>query len=143
MARQAASMAFDRDLWIDTFHDVDNFAKEGLPLQTCWGVNSMSCNVQGDWLLDPRNKIKGREMGENAKYFDHNIAEAKKLMAAAGFANGVKTEYHGVTTADYGAQFPRMNEVLVLACPHCHGMNRPSATGASRRRWLRARRSAA
>jgi ABC-type transport system substrate-binding protein len=111
--RQATSMSFDRDLWIDTFHDVSNFAKEGLPLNTCWGVNSMSCNVQGDWLLDPRNQIKGREMGENAKYFEHNIAEAKKLLAAAGYANGARTEYHGVTSADYGAQFPKMNEVLI------------------------------
>jgi peptide/nickel transport system substrate-binding protein len=111
--RQAASMAFDRDLWIDTFHDVSAFAKEGLSLNTCWGVNSMSCNVQGDWLLDPRNQIKGREMGENAKYFKHDIAEAKKLVAAAGYTSGAKTEYHGVLTADYGAQFPRMNEVLI------------------------------
>jgi len=111
--RQALSMSYDRDLWIDTFHDISNFAKQGIALETAWSPNGVSCNVQGDWVLDPRNKIKGRELGENAKYFQHDLAEAKKLMAAAGFSQGAKTESHHVTTADYGIQAPKMIEVLL------------------------------
>ena len=111
--RQALSMSYDRDLWIDTFFSVSNFEKEGLPVATRWSLGGISANVQGKWALDPQNKIKGQELGENSKYFQYNVAEAKKLLAAAGFANGVQTESHHVTTADYGANAPKMIEVLL------------------------------
>src|SRR5439155_3373774 len=39
------------------------------------------------WWLDP----KGKEFGPNAKYFQHDVAEAKKLLAAAGYAKGIET----------------------------------------------------
>ena len=39
--RQAVSMSFDRDLYISTFYNVDNFKKAGLPIDTAWnsGLN--------------------------------------------------------------------------------------------------------
>ena len=60
------------------------------------------------WWLDP----KGKDFGANAKYFKHDIAEAKKLLAAAGFANGVDVESCHITTAENGADFPKQVEVL-------------------------------
>jgi len=45
------------------------------------------------WWLDP----KGKDFGPNAKYFQHDIAEAKKLLAAAGYPNGFESTSHYVT----------------------------------------------
>jgi ABC-type transport system substrate-binding protein len=44
--------------------------------------------------LDP----KGKDFGPNAKYFQHDPAESKKLLAAAGYPNGFDTTSNYVTT---------------------------------------------
>jgi len=75
-------MSWDRDLWIDTFYNVSSFASEGLALDTRWNT-SLWVAWEG-WWLDP----KGKDFGPNAKYFQHDLPEAKKLMAAAGYPNG-------------------------------------------------------
>jgi len=82
--RQALSLALDRDLYIDVFYNVAKFKEQGIPVETRWNSAIAASFFEG-WWLDPQSK----EFGENAKYFQHNIAEGKKLMAAAGFANGV------------------------------------------------------
>ena len=84
--RQAVSMAIDRDLFIDTVSNVDPFRSEGLPVETRWNTH-LNATTDG-WWLDP----KGKDFGPNAKYFKLDIAEAKKLMAAAGYANGFETK---------------------------------------------------
>jgi peptide/nickel transport system substrate-binding protein len=80
--RQAISMGIDRDTWISARYNVDYFEQNGLPTETRW--NSHMTADWDDYWLDP----KGKEFGENAKYFQFNLAEAKKLLAAAGYANG-------------------------------------------------------
>ncbi|MGE0057329.1 MAG: ABC transporter substrate-binding protein [Dehalococcoidia bacterium] len=84
--RQAVSMAIDRDLFIDTVSNVAPFRAEGLPVETRWNSH-LNATTEG-WWLDP----KGKDFGPNAKYFKLDIAEAKKLMAAAGFPNGFETK---------------------------------------------------
>jgi hypothetical protein len=59
--------------------------------------------------LDPQ----GKDFGPNAKYFKHDIPEAKKLVAAAGHPNGFDYTAHYVTTAFYGANFPKWAEVVM------------------------------
>jgi ABC-type transport system substrate-binding protein len=86
--RQAWSMSLDRDLWLDTFFNVSNFAAEGLPVATRWNSH-VNANWDG-WWLDPKSK----DFGPNAKYFQHDLAEAKKLMAAAGYPNGLDLVSH-------------------------------------------------
>jgi peptide/nickel transport system substrate-binding protein len=80
--RQAISMGIDRDTWINARANVDYFEANGLPIETRW--NSHMTADWADYWLDP----KGKEFGENAKYFQFNLAEAKKLLAAAGHPNG-------------------------------------------------------
>ena len=83
--RQAVSMSWDRDLYLDTFNNVANFRSQGLPVETRW--NSVVAAKWDGWWLDPQ----GKDFGPNAKYFKHDLPEAKKLLAAAGYANGFDT----------------------------------------------------
>jgi peptide/nickel transport system substrate-binding protein len=94
--RQAFSMVQDRDLYIDTFYNVSNFEKEGLPVDARWNSSAAYIHWTG-WWLDP----KGKDFGPNAKYFQRDVGEAKKLLAAAGFADGfgVQATFSAVPTS--------------------------------------------
>jgi ABC-type transport system substrate-binding protein len=97
--RQAMAMSYDRDLWIETIYNTTSFQDIGLPVETRWHSH-ISSGVDG-WWLDPQ----GPEFGENAKYFEFNPEEAKKLLAAAGFGNGVETNAFHIATSQYGRNF--------------------------------------
>ncbi|HLF79497.1 MAG TPA: ABC transporter substrate-binding protein [Dehalococcoidia bacterium] len=107
--RQAMSMAYDRDLWIDVWNNAPAFEKEGLPIERTWfsSINSVHEAYDG-WRLDPRD---AKTFGPNAKYFQHNVAEAKKLLSAAGFPNGFEVTATGPKGNDYGINFGREQEV--------------------------------
>jgi ABC-type transport system substrate-binding protein len=75
--RQALSMSFDRDAYIDAFFNVSKFESEGLPVDTYYFTQM---GYVPGWTLDPRN---AEEFGESAKYYEYNTAEAMKLKAAA------------------------------------------------------------
>ena len=80
--RQALSMTVDRDTMIDAVYNQDRFRKEGYPVETARNTFLLPGFV-GAWL-DPANE---KEFGPNAKYLSYNVAEAKKMMAAAGNAD--------------------------------------------------------
>ena len=85
--RRAASMAMDRDLYADVDTNASMFAAAGIPYDIAIDSHlSAAYKGVGLWL-DP----KGKDLGEGAQYFQHNVAEAKKLLTAAGFANGLET----------------------------------------------------
>jgi ABC-type transport system substrate-binding protein len=107
--RQALSMAYDRDLWIDVWNNVPKFEAEGLPIERRWfsSLNSVAEAYDG-WRLDPRD---AKAFGPNAKYYQHDVAEAKKLLAAAGFPNGFEVTSTGPKGNDYGINFAREMEV--------------------------------
>jgi ABC-type transport system substrate-binding protein len=105
--RQAYSMSWDRDAFIDVVYNTQQFESQGLPVQTRWNTE-IQCNFFPGWWLDPQ----GKDFGSNVQYMTYNIAEAKKLMAAAGLANGVEVTSSYFTTAQYGPNFPKYVDVL-------------------------------
>jgi peptide/nickel transport system substrate-binding protein len=102
--RQAVSMSLARDLWISTFYNTDSFTSQGLPVNVRW---SSSVWADRDGWLDP----KGKDFGPNAKYFNHDIAEAKKLLLAAGHGAGLSVT-STITTGGYGASHGKATDVI-------------------------------
>jgi peptide/nickel transport system substrate-binding protein len=94
--RQAFSMSMDRKAWIDLFYNVSNFEQGGLPVTTRWN-SALPLDFTGYWL-DPQ----GKDFGPNAKYFQHNVEEAKKLMSAAGHSGGLALKSNRITTNAIG-----------------------------------------
>ena len=54
----------------------------GLPVETRWN-SALLADWNNEWL-DPQ----GSDFGENAKYYQQNLTDAKALMSAAGFPDG-------------------------------------------------------
>jgi ABC-type transport system substrate-binding protein len=104
--RQAFSMLVDRDLWMDTFLNLGQFRTDGVEVPNRWHSH-MPSGWDGFWL-DPQTNA----LGANAKYFKYNVAEAKSLLAAAGYKDGFDTVGSFFTTAQYGSSFPQRNEVI-------------------------------
>jgi len=104
--RQAFVLTWDRDLFIETSFNLTAFRKEGLPMETIM-VNGLRDQSWPGWMLDPLSK----DFGPNTKYFKPDLAEAKKLLTAAGHANGV--EHDMITTSGYGAAFQKNYDILV------------------------------
>jgi peptide/nickel transport system substrate-binding protein len=104
--RQAMSMAIDRDTYLDTFHNISSLAKEGVEIDSRWDSHLISS--QEGWWLNPKDE---KILGPNAKYFKFDLAEAKKLLAAAGHPNGFEAPSNYVTSPELGAH-PKSAEVM-------------------------------
>jgi len=104
--RKAVSMLIDRDQWIDNFYNVSKFKSAGWPVETRWHSH-ISSGYEGYWL-DPR----GNDLGEAAQSWKYNPAEAKKLLSAAGFGQGISTDITWISTGQYGLTFPQQAEVF-------------------------------
>jgi ABC-type transport system substrate-binding protein len=107
--RQAMSMSWDRDLWINVFYNADKYAEQGLPIERRWNTALLAMDSDADdgWWMDP----KGKDFGPNAKYFKHDPAEAKKLLAAAGHPDGLAVNVLMPVGGGYEQNQPHM-EVL-------------------------------
>jgi ABC-type transport system substrate-binding protein len=105
--RQAYSMSWDRDLFIDTTFNVDKFQSQGLPMETRWS-SALQAESWDGWWLDP----KGGKFGPTAKYFKHDPAEAKKLLSAAGRANSVDFDSAVPAGHPYGPTYNRDIDIV-------------------------------
>jgi peptide/nickel transport system substrate-binding protein len=101
--RQAISMGFDRDALTDLGYDIKKLRAGGIDAKDPW--NNLIPAGMTRWWLDPKSK----EQGETAKYFKYDIAEAKKLLSAAGHPNGFEATYQ-YTANRYGKTFNDLAE---------------------------------
>lgn len=104
--RLAVSMAQDRDGITDLAYNVKKLQAAGLDMKAPWS-NVIPAGLDRFWL-DP----KGPNAGDGAKYFKYDVAEAKKLMSAAGFENGFTAKYQYPASV-YGAAFNTMAEASI------------------------------
>jgi ABC-type transport system substrate-binding protein len=104
--RRAMSMMTDRDLFIDVFGNVSQFRDAGLEVPTAWHTAFGAGEV---WWLDPKDE---KNFGENAKWYKHDPAEARKLATAAGYANGFDSQYT-ISESGPGGADGKIAEVLI------------------------------
>ncbi|MDI6857172.1 MAG: ABC transporter substrate-binding protein [Dehalococcoidia bacterium] len=85
--RRAVSMGIDRDGLL---------ALVRAPMDAEGGewCTMVPAGLGKQWWVDP----KSEEMGDAAKWYKHDIAEAKKLLSAAGFPDGFDTKLHYSST---------------------------------------------
>lgn len=104
--RQAVSMSLDRDGMNDLAFEVNKLRSAGIDIQSLWN-NIIPAGMTRYWL-DPQSSAHG----ETGKFFKYDPAEAKKLLSAAGFANGfpVKFQYAGNR---YGSDFNALAETKI------------------------------
>jgi ABC-type transport system substrate-binding protein len=93
--RQAMFLVWDRDAYIDVIFNVSKFKDGGLPIETRY-ASAFPCDLRGypggtyeGYWLDPL----GKDFGPNAKFYKHDAAEAKKLLAAAGYGDGLEFDH--------------------------------------------------
>ncbi len=94
--RQAVSLALDRDEIIKVLWEGTGYLNNALPA----GLQS--------FYLDPRST----DMGPNAKYFKRDVDAAKKLLADAGFAGGLRVPLVSTLNA-YGNTFNQSVELVI------------------------------
>jgi ABC-type transport system substrate-binding protein len=104
--RQALSMLIDREAFIDVIDNRQGYKQDGLELPVAYNA-AVSAGWTG-YYVDPTNE---KEFGPNAKYLKLNVTEAKKLMAAAGFNNGLTTDVYYNADNTYGAEYHKTQQV--------------------------------
>jgi ABC-type transport system substrate-binding protein len=109
--RRALSMAIDRDLFIDTFYSVSELKKAGFAnIETRWH-NMLSCGWP--YWLNPQSKEMGWPDKAPALWYKYDVKEAKALLAAAGYPNGIDMDVHYATIFLAGAVFRSQVEATI------------------------------
>jgi len=105
--RQALAMLIDREALVEVISNRSKFVAEGLEIPVRYHT-VVGAGWEGYWI-DPQDD---KEFGPNAKYLRFDPAEAKKLMDAAGFKNGIDTTFFYSLGAQYGAEYTQVAELF-------------------------------
>ncbi len=105
--RQAISMSYDRDALMELGYNVKKLRDAGLKVETPW--HNLVPAGETAWWIDP----VGSKMGDAAKYFKFNPTDAKALLSAAGFPNGVDAGTYQYTANRYGKTFNDIAEANI------------------------------
>ncbi|MYB40826.1 MAG: ABC transporter substrate-binding protein [Chloroflexi bacterium] len=102
--RHAVSLALDRNALLEAVYNVSKLDAEGFNVSDAvsWH-NMMPAGIPGQ-SIDPRtDEVTG-------KWIRHDVAESKKLLAAAGYPDGFSAEFH--YTGAYGAEWRLEGELI-------------------------------
>lgn len=106
--RVALSMLVDRDAYLDNWNNVTALRAGGYPVEVKYNSHlSAGWGPSGYWV-DPTSA----EIGDGAQSFSFNVAEAKKLLTAAGFTSAIETEIAWIPEGYYGTDFPKWAETF-------------------------------
>lgn len=106
--RTALSMLVDRDAYLDNWNNVTALRAAGYPVEVKYNSHLSAGWAPSGYWVDPT----GSEMGEGAKSFALNVAEAKKLLEAAGHTTAIETEIAWIPEGYYGTDFPKWAETF-------------------------------
>jgi peptide/nickel transport system substrate-binding protein len=106
--RQALSMSFDRPSYVDALFNVPTFTSQGLPVEHHYFT---SIGYLPGYTLNPTDP---KEFGENARFYEYNMTEAKKLFDAAQSAYGGKFPEirSGRVNAVFGAAYVQSVDIM-------------------------------
>jgi peptide/nickel transport system substrate-binding protein len=114
--RQAASLLIDREILVDLKTDRARLEAEGLPVEVRYH-SAIGAGWEGFWV-DPTDLYK---FGVEGKFLRFDPAEARRLLAAAGYADGLETQLHYNGGNEYAAAYTRTAE-LVSGMLHAGGV---------------------
>jgi ABC-type transport system substrate-binding protein len=109
--RQAWMLAINRALYTDVQYDVSKFESNGVPVHTAL-ESGLQANTLKGWFLNAATEPE--KFGENAKYFKKDLAEAKKLLDAAGHTDRLETPLTWVQRSAAWAQGHWYNGVDIV-----------------------------
>jgi ABC-type transport system substrate-binding protein len=105
--RQGISMLIDREAYVDVIYNRDRFAGDGIDVEL--RMNSM---VPGGWGTDLwADPTDASAFGEEGKYLQLNVEEAKKLFSAAGLPDGFEFDFYFNGGAQFGPAYARGQEL--------------------------------
>ncbi|MGH2598986.1 MAG: ABC transporter substrate-binding protein, partial [Dehalococcoidia bacterium] len=105
--RRALSMMIDRGPMRAHFSNSEEYQAAGLPQDVRWHTH-----IKGYWTAYWLNPEKD-ELGPASASFKHDPAEAKKLLTAAGYADGFELDFWYTDTPLYGADHPERCQITM------------------------------